>query len=513
MPTEKTANRRGSGEATERESLTHLTKVTLAAFSMFALTACGVLKVGPDYEEVEASVPDTWHQTATEGISDGSANLSSWWDVFEDPVLEDLIKQATVGNKDLQQAYTRILEARAGRGIATGEQFPDLDAEGSAERTRFSEGVIRETAPPQKRVDNFYSLGLDATWEVDVFGRIARNIESADASLGATIEDYRDVLVILYGEVAANYIEVRALQARIAFAVANVEAQSGTLQLTRDRLAAEISPELDVRQAELNLATTEAFVPQLEQAKVQGINRLGVLLGQPPSALHQILEVGSPIPRPPEAVAVGLPSELLRQRPDIRSAERQVAAQHAQIGVATADLYPRFSLSGSFAFATASNGIFSSGNHTWTFGPAVSWNIFDGGRVRNNVILQDSLTKELVFNYEQTVLEALEEVESSMVAYKQEQIRRDALERSVIAAEQSVELVKQLYISGLTDFQNVLDMETRLFEQQDDLAQSAGLVSQNLVSLYRALGGGWQPDPEQLEEEIQDQEENGEPLF
>lgn len=487
--------------------------VAVSAAALLILQGCSVIKVGPDYEEPEMAVPDTWHEKVSQGLDQGEADITEWWEMFNDPVLADLIEQATLGNKDLQIAFARVQEARAERGIATGQFYPDVDGAGSAERIRQSEGITEVTPPPSKRTDNFYNIGVDATWEIDVFGRIGRSVESADAGLQASIEDYRDVLVSLYSEVALNYIDVRAFQARIQFSRDNIATQAGTVKLTQDRLAAEISPELDVRQAELNLARTEAELPTLEQFKVQAINRLGVLLGQPPSSLHQILDVDAPIPRPPSAVAVGLPSELLRQRPDIRAAERSLASQTARIGVATADLYPRFSLSGTFAFETAGRAIFGDGNHAWSFGPAFRWNIFNGGRVRNNILAQDAITQQLLSDYENTVLLALEDVESSMIAFEQEQIRRDALERSVIAAQESVRLVKELYISGLTDFQNVLDMERSLAEQQDDLAESAGLVSQNLVSLYRALGGGWDPDPPQLQEEIEDQETNGEPIF
>ncbi len=496
-----------------RPGKSHLRFVGTGFAALLLLQGCSVFKVGPDYESPETAMPDQWHQRATAGLVDGEADIQNWWEVFNDPILTDLIEQATVGNKDLEVAFSRVQEARANRGFATGEFYPQVDGAGAAERTRQSEGIVRNPGAPQKRVDNFYSLGLDASWEIDVFGRIGRSVESADAGLQASIEDYRDVLVSLYSEVALSYIDVRAFQARIQFSKDNIATQAGTVTLTQDRLAAEIAPELDVRQAELNLARTEAELPRLEQAKVQAINRLGVLLGQPPAMLHPILEVDGPIPRPPQRIAAGLPSELLRQRPDIRAAERQLAAQTAQIGVATADLYPRFSLSGTFAFETAGSAIFGDGNHAWSFGPAFRWNIFNGGRVRNNILAQDARANQLLSDYENTVLEALEDVENSLVAFEQERIRRDALERSVIAAEESVRLVKELYIAGLTDFQNVLDMERSLAEQQDDLAESAGLVSQNLVALYRSLGGGWEPDPEPLQEEIRDQEEKGEPIF
>lgn len=465
------------------------------ALALGLLQGCVTLvTVGPDYTPPETKMPDAWHQAATEGLAEGEANLQTWWDTLNDPVLADLIDRAGQGNLDLKEAVARIREARARLGIASGEQFPDIDGQGFFERSRTSKGITEAVPPPQDRTDNFYGMGLDSSWEIDFWGRIKRSIESADASLKASIEDYRDVVVLLLADVASNYVEVRALQARIRLARANVEIQRRTLQLTKDRLEAGIAPELDVRQAELNLATTESVIPTLQILLVQAINRLGVLLGEHPSTLHAELAKPASIPKPPEEVTVGLPADLLRQRPDIRRAERSLAAQTAQIGVATADLYPRFSLLGTFALE-AVDGVkfFDSGNQAYGFGPAFRWNIFDGGRIRNNIKAQDALTEQVLVRYENTVLRALEDVENSMVAYVQERDRREALARSVVAAERSVEIVEQAYIIGLTDFQNVLDTQRSLFEQQDALAESEGDVTQNLIRIYKALGGGWAP--------------------
>ena len=261
----------------------------------------------------------------------------------------------------------------------------------------------------------------------------------ADASIGAQIEDYRDVLVVLYAEVADTYVQIRTLQARIVSALGNVRTQQGALQLTVNRNRAGLAPDLDVRQAELNLATTQAFVPTLRAALAQSINRLAVLLGEFPSDVQAELEQSAPIPSPPAEVVLGLPTELLRQRPDIRAAERQLAAQTAQIGVATADLYPSLSLSGAFAFESfSSSDLFQWKSRAFQFGPTVRWNIFDAGRIRNNIVLQDALTEEILASYEQTVLSAVEEVETAMAAYVQEVQRREALQRSVVAARASV---------------------------------------------------------------------------
>jgi NodT family efflux transporter outer membrane factor (OMF) lipoprotein len=450
--------------------------------------------VGPDYVVPEPDMPDAWHEELARGLTEGQADMHTWWTVFDDPVLTSLVERASTSSLDIKLAIARIDESRARRGFARGEWFPSLDGVGSLERSRTSKEISTNVPPPQSRTDTFYAAGFDASWEIDLFGRIRRSVESASAGLEASIEDYRDVLVSTFAEVGITYVEVRALQARILSAQSNVETQRGALQLTTDRNRAGIVGDLDVRQAEQNLASTEATIPVLLSSLVQAINRLGVLLGQPPSTLHAELGPVTPIPQPPDETVVGLPAELLRQRPDIRAAERRLAAQTAQIGVATADLYPRFSLLGTFALeATDFVDWFTGDAMSYGFGPAFRWNIFDAGRIRANIEAQDALTEQALVGYEQTMLFALADVEDAMVAFVQENDRRDALERSAVAARKSVALVDTLYRTGLTDFQNVLDTQRTQFLQEDALAQSEGFVSQNLVRIYRALGGGWSP--------------------
>jgi NodT family efflux transporter outer membrane factor (OMF) lipoprotein len=466
----------------------------LAPVALLVLQGC---MVGPDYVTPETEVPDRWNLELREGLTEGKADLRTWWTYLNDPELDHLIERATLGNLDLKQAVARIRQARAAFGIATGEIAPSVDAQGQTQTSRASSNVSG-VAPPQDRTDTFYSFGLDSTWEIDLWGRIRRNIESADASIGASIEDYRDVLVVLYAEVADTYVQIRTLQSRIVSALGNVKTQEGALQLTVNRNRAGLAPDLDVRQAQLNLATTQAFVPTLLAALAQNINRLAVLLGEYPSAVQAELTQNAPIPSPPPQVITGLPTELLRQRPDIRQAERELASQTAQIGVATAALYPTLSLSGAFAFESFSaSDLLQWKSRAFQFGPTVRWNIFDAGRIRSNILVQDALTEELLAGYEQTVLSAVEEVESAMAAYVQEVHRREALQRSVVAARASVSLVDTLYRSGLTDFQNVLDTQRSQFEQEDALAESRGLVTQYLIQVYQALGGGWGPEPEQ----------------
>lgn len=472
----------------------HLGLAVLTSLSLCSLSGC---QVGPDYVRPDTKVPDQWHQTAVEGLADGSANLQTWWTVFDDATLQELIEQAQGENLDLKNAYARVNEARALLGVAAGEHWPSVDATGFYSRDRASKNGLT----PGAGKTNLHSVGLDSSWEVDVFGRISRSVESAQATLEASEENYRDVLVSLYSDVAQSYIDVRSLQERIRYAKNNVNAQRKTLNLTKNRREAGLVPQLDVHQAELILASTESTIPVLRQNESQAIHRLGVLVGQPPAALYEKLTIAGDIPDAEEEVVVGLPTELLRQRPDIRRAERNLASQTADIGVATAALYPSFSLSGTFALEARhldDTGDWES--RAWGFGPSMRWNLFDGDRIRSNIKVQEAQAEQAMIQYEQTVLLALEDVENAMVSYAEEKDRFESLGRTVIAAEKSVELVQTLYENGLTDFQNVLDMQRSLTLQQDLFAESEGQVAKNLVAIYTSLGGGWSTDNSESED-------------
>lgn len=467
--------------------------------TLLTVFLCSIISgcmVGPDYTSPEPSMPDTWYQNAVKGLEFGRADLQTWWNVFDDPVLKDLIAQSAAGNPDLKQAWWRIQQARANLSITKGELFPEIDAIGAYARARESgNGLLNLSSGPNPPSTNLHTMGIDTTWEADVFGRIRRSVESADASLGASIEDFRDVMVSLYAEVAIQYVELRTLQKRLKLAAANIALQKKTLQLTKDRFNAGISPQLDVRQAELNLATTESLIPTLRFQRTEAINRIAVLLGTwPPDRLYELLLDVDKIPEIPKSVTLSLPVELLRQRPDIRRSERILASQTALIGAATAELYPIFTLSGTFTQDSRRlRNLGDSSSLRYEFGPAFRWNIFDGNRIRSSINFEKALTQEALTNYENTVLLALEEVEDAMAAYVQQQDRNKSLDLSVVASQKSVELVETLYKTGLTDFQNVLDMQRSLFNQQDELASSDGQIVQNLILIYKSLGGGWSP--------------------
>lgn len=473
--------------------------LTSLTFSVLFISGCSV---GPDYEQPELSVPDVWHQRfADRLIAEGSVD-HKWWKGFNDPVLTRLIEKSSIDNLDVKQAVIRIQQARTVVDITSGRYFPEVDAVGAYRRAKISENGLGNAAiggtPP---LTNLNSAGFDSSWEIDVFGKISRSVESASATHQASIENYYDVLVTLYAEIAINYADLRATQKRLVYAKRNIKTQQNTLKLTEGLYDAELVPGLDIEQAKLNLANTEALVPDLLILENNILNRLAVLTGQYPGSLQKDLEVLAEIPGYSNILKAGLPIDLIRQRPDIRRTERQLAAQTAEIGIATVDLYPSFSLSGTFAFeSTKSNNLFERPSRAYSFGPSMRWNLFAGNRLRNNIKLQELITDEIYVQYENTVLRAVEEVENAMVEYTQKIKRTDSLEKSVAASEKSTVLVEDLYRNGLTDFQNVLDMQRTLSVQQDNLAQSQGDITKSIVRIYKALGGGWASETEDTPE-------------
>jgi len=456
------------------------------------LTGCAA--VGPDYEPPVTEVPDAWQQDLAADMAEGQPNLVRWWEELNDPKLADLIARAKEGNPGLKEAVARLREARGLRGISAGEKVPDVNLDGGVSAHRTSELFIPPTTDFERN-NTFYEIGPTVSWEMDFWGRVRRSVESADATLQGSLESYRDSLVLLYAEIALTDIDARALQARIRYTEGNIGTQRDSLQLVVDRNNAGLSSDLEVRQAEFNLYRTVAFLPSLKASLTTSMNRLGVLLGESPGALHAELQEAQPIPTVSGEVMLGVPGDLIRRRHDIRMAERALAAQTARIGMTTAELYPRFDIVGDFSMLTTdASGLTDWGNRRFSIGPFFSWNLFDGGRIRGQIEVEDARTEQALHHYEQTVLSALEEVESAMSDFARERERKEALSLSADAADKSVELVLILYRTGLTDFQNVLDMQRSLFEQQDQLAESDGKIVKNLIRIFAALGGGWNPD-------------------
>jgi len=466
------------------------------------LLAMGVgCAVGPDYKPPETKAPEQWDgqsvvtpahpsKTAPEPVT-----LVEWWNAFNDPTLSSLVEMALRSNLDLRQAEARIRQARASRGVAGAPLLPQVDATALYQKSQGSSeaaggGAIATVGGVQK----LFQVGLDASWEIDVFGGTRRSIEAATADLRAAVEDRRDVLIILAGDVGTNYFNLRGFQQQIAIARKNLEAQKKTAQITHKRFAAGFISRLDVANADAQVSTTEAQIPFLESQARSAIYNLGVLLGKQPAVLEKDLAITAPIPTTPPEIPVGLPSDLVRRRPDIRRAEARIHAATARIGVATADLFPRFNLTGSLGISA--NDLTRVGNVSsskfWSFSPSVTWPVFAGGRIYWNIKLQDALQEETLAAYEKTVLIALKDVETALVAYAKEQERYRSLAEAVINNRKAVDLAMKLYVAGKTDFLNVLTAQRSLYTNEDALTQSTRTLATNLVALYKALGGGWE---------------------
>jgi NodT family efflux transporter outer membrane factor (OMF) lipoprotein len=457
------------------------------------LGLAGCTTVGPDYKPHQTPAPTNWSSALGAGLSGAVADtnlLERWWTEFNDPILSELIERARAGNLDLRQAEARVRESRAQRGIAKAALFPTVGASASASRTMAS----KETGNGLTSDYYDYATGFDASWELDLFGGKRRSLEAATATWQASVESLQDVLVSLVAEVALNYVEVRSDQALLSITKANLATRSETYDITRWRHEAGLTTQLDEEQAKASLEQVRAEIPTLRTSLEQGKYRLAVLLGQPPGALRELLREPKAVPVAPADVAVWVPADSLRRRPDVRSAERKLAAQTAQIGVAEAARYPSFSLLGSIGVESLEfANLYSAGARTAQGVAKSAWTLFDGGSIRQNIKVQTALQKEALSYYEAAVLTALQDVENALVAYSNEQDRRDSLALAVKSGQSAFELARQQYSSGLVGFQTVLDTQQTLLSAQDQLAISEAKVTSNLISLYKALGGGWTP--------------------
>jgi multidrug efflux system outer membrane protein len=488
----KNSLQKSPGQLSGVGRLRHLAKLSLALLAGLGMVLISGCAVGPDFHRPQMPVPAGWAgpiaKPAQHPAASGEKELADWWTLFQDPVLTSLIDRAVATNLDLKLAEARIREARAARSVAAGGLGPSLGASGAYQRSRSS-GVNGTSTSSGDQ----YQAGFDAGWEIDIFGGQRRNLEAADADLQAAVETRRDVLVSLTAEVARNYINLRAFQQQIVITRKNLAAQRHSAQLTRQRFEGGFVSGLDVANAEAQSATTAAQIPLLESSAQQAIYSLSVLLGAPPATLAAELSPTGTIPGAPPEVPAGVPSELLRRRPDIRKAEAQIHSATARIGVATAELFPKFTIAGSAGFQS---GNFSSWfdwvNRFWSYGPSMSWRLFETGRIRAGVELQKALQEQEVIAYRQTVLSALQEVENALIASAKEQAHREALATAVAANRKAVALAETLYTEGQTDFLNVLQAQGALYATEDALVQSTSTVSTNLVALYKALGGGWQ---------------------
>jgi NodT family efflux transporter outer membrane factor (OMF) lipoprotein len=464
------------------------------------LSACAV---GPNYRAPQLPTIDQWHAPLAAGTQTAAANdatLAAWWTVLNDSTLNQLMEQAVKDNKSVDQAIARVRESRARRAISGAGLFPAFNGSASARESERSLGSNSADDFPSSgslsTSGETYSAGLDASWELDLFGGRRRSLEAATAGLVASEADLRDVLITLLGDVALGYVNVRTTQARLTFAQRNLESQREVLDITGWRADAGLATVIDVEQARSNYSQNLAQIPSLESSLQAAMNRLAVLTGREPGALQETLAERRAIPTAPRDILSSVPADVLRRRPDLRGAERRLAAQTAQVGVATAAMYPSVGLSGSFGLTSATAGdLFSSGLETTGYGLSINMPIFRAGALRQQVVAQNALVDQALATYESTMLGALEEVENALTQWVNEQRRNEALQQAAASARLASELALVQYNSGLVDFQTVLTADRQLNTTEDALAVSNGEITANLIRLYKAFGGGWSVFP------------------
>lgn len=461
-------------------------RIQIIAACLTTATLVTGCTVGPDYVAPQSQLPEAFHASpSTESFSD----LTHWWKTFNDSMLDELIDQALEANLDMQLAEARIREARS-RLLASGATLkPTVDVSGSDSLYRNSESA-NGVASGSK---NLMQSGFDASWEIDIFGGNRRSIEAATANYQSTIEDSRSTLVSLLAEVATNYIQLRGYQYELNIIKANVVSQQDTLDIQKTKLKAGITTDLTVAQTQALVQTTSAQMPVLEGQIKQAIHRISVLLNREPAALMDQLIMDKPIPLGPPTIPAGVPAEILRRRPDIRAAERRLASATAQIGVQTAELYPKFTLNGTIGLSsTQLSNLIDNRSLFYSLGPGVSWRAFDGGRIKADIQTAQAQRDQATITYQQSLLTAMQEVENALVFYDRQQVRREMLAKSVAANERAMDSSKKLNDAGLVDFLNVLTAQRSLNQAQSDLARSETAVSTDLVYLYKVLGGGWE---------------------
>ena len=471
---------------------------------LFLVGACA--PVGPNYRRPDSPLPSRFgslEKGVTSEDRPGLVLLSSWWKVLEDPILDALMDRAVRGNLDLRMAEARVQQARALSMVSEARGLPEGGFTGSYDWNRSTEsgasgrlssgsGTSAPSLASSNRNYNFFLLGFDAAWEVDIFGGIRREIEAAQSDLAAAEDSLRDTLVTLQGEVARNYILYRGLQLRLDIAREEVKTRRESVEIAEARLQAGLVNELGVSRIRGDLASAEAAIPFLEISLLETLHRLGILLGQEPMNLQTELSRTAPLPRIPDELPAGLPSDLLRRRPDIRRAERELVAATARIGVSTAELFPRFSLAGTFGFQNDKlDGLLSGGSNFWRIGPNIRWPIVNFKRILANIEASRAVEEETLARYERSVLLSLEEVENALVRLAREKRRIESLTAAVRSNDLAVQLAMERYVAGVESYLAVIDAESALYTAQDQLAQSQQNHVLGFVSLYKALGGGW----------------------
>lgn len=464
----------------------------LASLAALSLTGC---LVGPDYSTPEYEIPEKW-SSDIQAVSLTPQELATWWDRFDDPVLSELIGRARTDNIGLRRALARIEEVRARRGLARAEWFPDLDLSGGMTRSRTSlNGSNSNVSGFQFDARTLYDAGLELSWELDLFGRVRRSVQAARADVDAAVWDLRDILVLMQAEVANAYIDYCSALAQLDITRQNLQMQTDSSSIANARFESGIASEADVTQANTLVYQTTATLPGQEAQVLAAKNRLCVLLGVPPGSLDDLLAPVVGVPRFADQLAAGIPADALRQRPDVRKAERELASQTARIGVATADLYPSFSFNGSFSYESSSTSdLFERDSEAFRFGPKLRWNLIEFGRVRQAIRVEDARAQARLADYEESILTALEEVENALNQHAAQIQRRGSLSNAISAARRAAELVQVLYEEGEADYQNLLDALRTQADLDTTSVDNETALARATIDVFRALGGGWQ-DP------------------
>lgn len=467
---------------------------SLAAGWLAGVVGC---RVGPEYVQPCLSLKPDWTLSENQHLQGEIIDPHRWWYQFQDPVLIEAVEQMRRENLTLREAGCRIIESRARLQGARGNLFPQLQSlDGAYGKSRLSQNTANFfTAPgifqPDLEPEN-WTAGFNASWELDFWGRYRRAIESADASLEATVASYHEVMVLLLSEVAVNYVQMRTYERRYELAKRNLEAQRRTLELTKQKKEAGLASAVDVAQAETNYGQTGSLLPTLEVLRRQASHRLCVLLGQPPEDLAELWGTTATIPRPLENLAVDIPADLIRRRPDVRRAERQLAAQCAQVGIAETEFYPHLSLNGNIGVSSEKlSNLFESGSFIGLISPQFHWNILQYGRIRANLEAEKAVFCQLENAYRQTVLDALQEAEDAQVAFAYSFDRAEWLSIAVRGAELAVEKAEVSYREGTVDFARVYILQGELLRQQDQLAIAESEIALGMIAIFKAAGGGW----------------------
>ncbi len=457
----------------------------LLTSAILCLAGC---TIGPDYNVPSQNFFDNWFSSSTKATAPEPIN-TAWWGVFKDPLLEGYIARAAENNKDLKVALANVRVARAARRENAGAFWPSIGGNTNAERAKSS-GAISSFNSGDIR--NTYDAGFDASWELDIFGGNRRSVEAAEARIGAAKASYQDVMLSTLSDVARIYYEARGLQKRIMITEQNTQLLKETFDVIDDRVHAGEASTFDLTRAQGEYELTRARIPNLRAELRASIYSLSVLLGQPPEALLVQMEAVKPLPTPPDIVPVGLRSEILRRRPDVRIAERELAASVADIGTARADLFPKFFLTGDIGSSARTFGdVFSAGSGLWSIASILQWSVFEGGAIRARIDIEEAENQAALAQYEKTVLEALRDAETALTRYGQELETRKRLAQGVQSRRKSVSLARELFNAGEQDYLAVVDAERQLIDSEDDLIVSETNSISKLIALYTALGGGW----------------------